>query len=62
MLCEKPLAMNAVESAELVKLAEKSGMAAGVCYNLRFYPLNFEARHLVQSGELGDVISIYGSY
>lgn len=62
VLCEKPLAMNAVESAELVKLAEKSGMAAGVCYNLRFYPLNFEARHLVQSGELGDVISIYGSY
>ncbi len=42
IVMQKPLAMNAVESAELVKLAEKSD-AAGVCYNLRFYPLNFEA-------------------
>ena len=62
VLCEKPLAMNAAESSELVKLAEKSAMAAGVCYNLRFYPLNIEARHRVQNGELGDVFSIYGSY
>lgn len=62
VLCEKPLAMTSDESARLVQLAEESGVVAGVNYNLRFYPLNFEARHKVQQGELGDVISIYGGY
>lgn len=62
VLCEKPLAMTSDESARLVQLAEESGLVAGVNYNLRFYPLNFEARHKVQQGELGDVISIYGGY
>jgi len=43
-LCEKPLAMTAVQSAELVKLASQSGLATGVAYNVRFYPLCHEAR------------------
>lgn len=62
VLCEKPLAMTSVESAKLVQLAEESDSVAGVNYNLRFFPLNFEARHKVQQGEVGDVVSIYGSY
>ena len=60
--CEKPLAMNAQESAELVALAEETGLLAGVNYNIRFYPLNIEARARIQAGELGDVFSVYGSY
>ena len=36
VLCEKPLAMNARESAELVELAKASGRAAAVGYNLRY--------------------------
>ncbi|MCB0071815.1 MAG: Gfo/Idh/MocA family oxidoreductase [Caldilineaceae bacterium] len=59
---EKPLAMNAQESAELVALAEETGLLAGVNYNIRFYPLNIEARARIQAGELGDVFSVYGSY
>ena len=62
VMCEKPLAMNAVESAELVKLAKESGLVCGVTYNIRFYPINLEARQRVQSGQIGDVISIVGSY
>jgi predicted dehydrogenase len=62
VLCEKPLAMTSDESAKLVQLAEESGLVAGVNYNLRFFPVNFEARHKVQQGEVGDVVSIYGSY
>jgi len=62
VLCEKPLAMTSDESAKLVQLAEESDSVAGVNYNLRFFPLNFEARHKVQQGEVGDVVSIYGSY
>jgi predicted dehydrogenase len=62
VLCEKPLAMNTVESAELVQIAQESGRAAGVNYNLRFYPLCIEARERVRGGALGGVYSIQGSY
>lgn len=62
VLCEKPLAMNTQESAELVKIAAETGRVAGVNYNIRFYPLCHEARNMVQQGDVGDVFSIYGSY
>jgi predicted dehydrogenase len=62
VLCEKPLAMNAAESAELVALAKASGRAAGVNYNIRYYPLCLHAREMVKRGDLGDVVSVCGSY
>jgi len=62
VMCEKPLGMNSRETAELVELAEKSGKVAAVCYNIRFYPLNLEAREMVGRGEVGDVYAINGSY
>ncbi len=62
VVCEKPLAMNTIESAELVKLAAEKHLVNAVNYNLRFYPMNYHARSLVQSGEVGDVFAIHGSY
>ena len=62
VLCEKPLAMNSQESAELVELAKTTGLVAGVNYNIRFYPLNLQARQKVSSGDVGDVYSVVGSY
>ncbi len=62
VMCEKPLAMTSAETQELVNLAKTKALAAGVCYNVRFYPINLEARHKVQSGEIGDVILINGGY
>lgn len=62
VLCEKPLAMNSKESAELVKLAKQTKLAAAVNYNLRFYPLCIDARDKVRAGEIGEVLSIVGSY
>lgn len=60
--CEKPLAMTSAESGALVKLASESGLAAGVNYNMRFYPLNWEVRSMIQGGALGRIHSITGSY
>ena len=60
--CEKPLAMTSAESGALRQLASESGLAAAVNYNMRFYPLNWEARALIRSGALGRIHSIYGSY
>jgi predicted dehydrogenase len=62
VLCEKPLAMNSRETAELVRLAQASGLAAGVCYNVRFYPLCLEAADRVRRGTIGDVHHVAGSY
>ena len=60
--CEKPLAMTSAESGALVELAGESGLAAGVNYNMRFYPLNWEVRSMIQSGALGRIHAITGSY
>ena len=62
VICEKPLAMTATESAEMVALASASGLVAAVCYNTRFYPLNQHARGMVAAGELGDIRLVTGHY
>ena len=62
VLCEKPLAMTSAESGELVELARGKQLAAGVCYNVRFYPLNLEARQRVRSGDVGRIFAVNGSY
>ena len=62
VVCEKPLAMTAAESAELVKLAEEKGLVNAVNFNIRMYPLAQQARSMVQSGELGDLFILQGSY
>jgi len=62
VMCEKPLAMTSTESAELVELAARTGLEAGVCYNVRFYPVNLEARDMIRRGDVGDVYAVNGSY
>jgi len=62
VVCEKPLALDSRESAELVELARKSGQVAAVSYNLRFYPMVREARERIAAGLLGQVHAVHGSY
>jgi predicted dehydrogenase len=62
VMCEKPLAMNAQESAELVKIASQSGCVASVNYNIRYYPLCLDASDKVKLGYVGDIFSVCGSY
>jgi predicted dehydrogenase len=62
VVCEKPLAVTAEESAELVRLAAASDRIAAVNFNIRFYPLNQHAHQLVRDGGLGQVRLITGHY
>ena len=63
VLCEKPLAMNSRETAELLSLsAERGEQAAGVNYNIRFYALCQEAAERIQQGLIGDILHVRGSY
>src|ERR1700716_35749 len=62
VVCEKPLAMTSAESAELLRLAESSGLVHAVNFNIRFYPLCQHLRQLVREGGLGDVRLVTGHY
>lgn len=62
VVCEKPLAMNPTETAELVQLARQAPVVAAVCYNVRYYPLCLEARARIAAGELGTIHHVTGSY
>lgn len=62
VVCEKPLAMNTRESAELVALAKERRRVNAVNFNIRFYPLAHQARAMVQSGDIGVPYVVHGSY
>jgi predicted dehydrogenase len=62
VVCEKPLAMNSTQTAELLALAQESGLVHAVNFNQRFYPNNLHARELVQAGDLGRVRLVTGGY
>jgi len=62
VICEKPLAMNSGQTAELVKLAADRNLVNAVSFNIRMYPLSQQARSMVQGGELGDIFVLQGSY
>ncbi len=63
VVCEKPLAMTAEESGELVRLTEGRDLVNAVNFNLRFYPLVHDAKARIEAGRLGEKIYIIqGSY
>jgi predicted dehydrogenase len=62
VVCEKPLAMNTAESAELVKLAAEKELVNAINFNIRMYPLAQQARSMVRSGALGEIFILHGSY
>lgn len=62
VVCEKPLALNSSETADLVALADTSGLVNAVCFNIRFYPQNHQAMAMVKKGDIGTPRLITGSY
>ena len=55
ILCEKPLAMNAVEGQAMVDAVEKAGVANMVWYNYRRIPAVSLAKKLIDQGRLGKI-------
>ena len=62
VVCEKPLALTSAESAELLQLAEQSGLIHCTNFNIRFYPQVQQARALVADGAVGVVWNVHGGY
>jgi len=55
ILCEKPLAMNSREGAEMATAVEKAGVANMVWYNYRRVPAVTLAKNLIDAGRLGKI-------
>ncbi|MCU1423085.1 MAG: oxidoreductase domain protein [Microbacteriaceae bacterium] len=62
VVCEKPLAMTAAETSELVALAASTGLVAAVNFNVRFYPQVHEMRERVANGSTGAPYLVTGQY
>jgi predicted dehydrogenase len=58
---EKPPAMHAAEMDELVKLSEAHGLVLMPGHLLLYHPGVRKLKELVDSGELGEVLCIYGN-
>jgi predicted dehydrogenase len=55
VLCEKPLALNYAETVQIYNAAKAAGVVHMMAFTYRFVPgMNF-LRHLVHSGELGEI-------
>jgi len=57
VLCEKPLALDSREAAEMAAMARRQRRKLMVCHVQRLYAPNIKARELIQGGELGRVLS-----
>ena len=62
VLCEKPLAMDSLETEMLVKLEKECRRVGAVAYNLRYYPLCQEAKALIAAGAIGKPRLVHGGF
>lgn len=58
ILLEKPIAPTEQECRDILTQAEKTGRIIAVCHVLRYAPYFKELKNIIQSGALGDVVSI----
>ena len=62
VLCEKPLATTVAEGQQLADLAKAKGLANCTFHNLRFYPMVQQIRRMRESGEMGEIYVVQGTY
>src|ERR1700734_3455141 len=62
VMCEKPLAITVPEAEELTTLALKQGVRNAICHTIRFYPMVQQMRSMRESGELGEILVVQGTY
>lgn len=58
VLCEKPIALNAAETEEMIRARDRTGVRIEEAFMVRAHPQWRRARELVRSGELGELTAI----
>lgn len=58
VLLEKPISPSEQECRDILELAEKTGRIVAVCHVLRYAPYFIKLREMIQTGMLGEVVSM----
>lgn len=58
VLCEKPLALTAADARRMVEACAEAGVAMGTGFHLRHHAAHHEAKRLVESGAIGEVVLV----
>jgi predicted dehydrogenase len=62
VISEKPLALDSREAKLLLAATERVAVIHAVVYNYRHYPMVAQLRSMIQSGDLGTIYAVHGSY
>ncbi|HET9523701.1 MAG TPA: Gfo/Idh/MocA family oxidoreductase [Terrimicrobiaceae bacterium] len=62
VVCDKPLAFTLEEALDFREVVRKSGKVFVLTHNYTGYPMVKQARELVRSGELGEILKIVAEY
>ncbi|WP_309066918.1 Gfo/Idh/MocA family protein [Microbacterium sp.] len=62
VICEKPLATSVEEARMVAGMVDAAGLIGAVPFVYRYHPMVRRARRIVADGQVGDVLTIDGSY
>ena len=62
VVCDKPLAFNLEEARALRDAVRTTGKVFALTHNYTGYPMVKQARELVRSGELGEILKVVAEY
>lgn len=62
VVCEKPMTCTVEEAEKLQAYAKEKGLVNAMNFNCRFYPMAYQMRQMVRSGEVGDIYTVHGGY
>ncbi len=62
VVCEKPLTPTAIEANRLADRSEQLGLVGAIPFVYRYHAMAREAKHRVETGQVGPVFGVRGSY
>jgi len=62
VVCDKPMTRTLEEAKALAAIVAKTGIVFALTHNYSGYPMVKQARHMVASGELGEIIKVTVQY
>ena len=62
VFCEKPAALTSADTRSLAQLLDNADVLYGLAHTYQGYPMIWQARHMVQAGEIGRVRKLHVEY
>lgn len=62
VICDKPVAFSLEEAKKLQEVVERTGLTFALTHNYTGYPMVKQARHMIQTGQLGKIRKVVVEY